>query len=106
MYKNKNRHFWLFLALLVVAPIMNIHADGSRNWANPGSTPTPARRAFLRSSATATENWPFPNLGTHYVYAKAGEADYARFQFTGYRELTEITIRESNYMLPMEMKYH
>lgn len=73
MYKNKNRHFWLFLALLVVAPIMNIHADGSRNWANPGSTPTPARRAFLRSSATATKNWPFPNLGTHYVYAKAGE---------------------------------
>jgi len=73
MYKNKNLYFRLFLVLLILVPMMNIHADGSRNWANPGSTPTPARRAFLRSSTSATANWPFPNLGTHYVYAKAGE---------------------------------
>lgn len=56
------------MALLIVAPAVNIYADGSRNWADRGG-----RRAFLRSSTSATANWPFPNLGTHYVYAKAGE---------------------------------
>src|SRR5690554_6683740 len=70
MYKNKNRYFWLLLALLTVAPAINIHADGSKDLYPSGKQ---GRRAFLRSSTTATDNWPFPNLGTHYVYAEPGE---------------------------------
>lgn len=73
MYKNNKRYFWLLLALLTAIPVLNIQADGSRNWATPGSNASSARRAFLRSSMLNSANWPFPNLGTHYVYAKAGE---------------------------------
>lgn len=68
MYKKTKRYFWLLMVLLIVAPTVDIYADGSRNWADRGG-----RRAFLRSSTSATANWPFPNHGTHYVYAKAGE---------------------------------
>jgi len=70
MYKNKNRYFWLFLALLILVPALNIYADGSKDLYPNGIT---GYRAHLRSSTNVTENWPFPNLGTHYVYAKPGE---------------------------------
>ena len=73
MFKNINRYFWLLLVILTAFPALNILADGSRNWATPGSNSSSARRAFLRSSMLTSANWPFPNLGTHYVYAKAGE---------------------------------
>ena len=73
MYKNNKRYFWLLLALLTAFPFLYIHADGSRNWASPSTNTNSARRAFLRSSMLTSANWPFPNLGTHYVYAKAGE---------------------------------
>lgn len=68
MYKNKKRYFWLLLALLIAIPAVKIHAEGSRELTANGG-----RRAFLRSSTNTTDNWPFPNQGTHYVYAKAGE---------------------------------
>lgn len=71
MLKNKNLYFWLLLALLILAPVVSVYADGSRNFYPSASTP--GVRAILRSSTTSTENWPFPNNGTHYVYAEAGE---------------------------------
>lgn len=74
MYKNKNRHFWLLLALLILAPAVSIYADGSKDLYPSG---TLGYRAFLRSTssnvASATENWPFANRGTHYVFARVGE---------------------------------
>ena len=70
MYKNNKIYFWLLLALLILVPAMNIFADGSLNLYPSGKE---GRRAFLRSSMLTSANWPFPNLGTHYVYAKAGE---------------------------------
>ncbi|MDR2234728.1 MAG: DUF11 domain-containing protein [Chryseobacterium sp.] len=47
-----------------------LFADGSRDLYPSGVT---GYRAFLRSSNTTTESWPFANEGIHYVYAKAGE---------------------------------
>ncbi len=70
MYKDNKRYFWLLLGLLIAFFTLNIYADGSRNLYPSGIE---GRRAFLRSSTNATENWPFANEGTHYVYAKAGE---------------------------------
>lgn len=48
------------------------YADGSKDLYPTGSSNLGAR-AWLRVSTTANENYPFANLGTHYVYAKAGE---------------------------------
>lgn len=45
-------------------------ADGSKDLYPSGKN---GHRALLRSSTTVQEYYPFPNLGTHYVYAKAGE---------------------------------
>lgn len=70
MLKNINRYFLLLLAMLITVPAVNIYADGSKDLYPSGVT---GRRAFLRSSNVANDNWPFPNIGTHYVYAKAGE---------------------------------
>lgn len=74
MLKNKNRYFWLLLALLIVAPAINIYADGSKDIYPSGIL---GYRAFLRSTssatASATVNWPFANRGTHYVFARVGE---------------------------------
>ncbi len=47
-----------------------LFADGSKDLYPSGVS---GYRAYLRSSTTATENWPYPNQGFHYVYAKAGE---------------------------------
>ncbi|MBA5630592.1 DUF11 domain-containing protein [Moheibacter lacus] len=57
----------LLLTLLCSVPLL---ADGSKDLYPSGA---PGVRAYLRSSTAATENWPFPTEGTHYVYAKAGE---------------------------------
>lgn len=47
-----------------------IYAEGSRDLYPVGKQ---GNRAVLRSSTTVAVNYPFPNLGTHYVYAIAGE---------------------------------
>ena len=62
-----------FLKMLLFATILcsnALFADGSKDLYPSGVA---GLRAYLRSSLTATENWPFPNQGVHYVYAKAGE---------------------------------
>lgn len=70
MLKNKNRYFWLLLALLTFAPVVSIYAEGSRTLYPNGVT---GRRAYLSTRSTTLASWPFPNNGTHYVYAKSGE---------------------------------
>lgn len=47
-----------------------VWADGSKDLYPSGAT---GGRAYLRASNEATAAFPFPNLGTHYVYAEAGE---------------------------------
>ncbi|MDQ0478066.1 FlgD immunoglobulin-like domain containing protein [Chryseobacterium sp. MDT2-18] len=47
-----------------------LFADGSRDLYPSGAS---GLRAYLRSSNSPTVNWPFPNQGVHYVYAKVGE---------------------------------
>lgn len=62
-----------FLKMLLFATILcsnALFADGSKDLYPSGVA---GLRGYLRSSLTATENWPFPNQGVHYVYAKAGE---------------------------------
>lgn len=62
-----------FLKMLLFATILcsnALFADGSKDLY---PSVVAGLRAYLRSSLTATENWPFPNQGVHYVYAKAGE---------------------------------
>ncbi len=71
MYKNKNRYFWLLLALLVIIPAVNIYADGSKDLYPNGAS---GRRAYLTSYYSSySGSLPFQSYGTHYVYAKAGE---------------------------------
>lgn len=71
MYKNTNRYFWLFLALLFLVPATNIYADGSKDLYPDGAL---GRRAYLTSYYTSySGSLPFQSYGTHYVYAKAGE---------------------------------
>lgn len=70
MLKNKNQYFWLLLALLTLAPMVNIYAEGSKTLYPNGAT---GYRAYLRSTTNVQDYYPFPNLGTHYVYAKPGE---------------------------------
>lgn len=48
----------------------SLFADGSKDLYPSGAV---GLRAYLRSSLTPTENWPFPNEGVHYVYAQVGE---------------------------------
>ncbi|WP_052257511.1 DUF11 domain-containing protein [Kaistella jeonii] len=63
----------MFRILLVFATILcsnSLFADGSKDLYPSGAV---GLRAYLRSSLTPTENWPFPNEGVHYVYAKVGE---------------------------------
>ncbi|WP_352422111.1 DUF11 domain-containing protein [Proteiniphilum sp.] len=71
MYKNTNRYFWLFLALLFLVPATNIYADGSKDLYPDGAL---GRRAYLTSYYTSySGSLPFQSYGTHYVYAKANE---------------------------------
>lgn len=46
------------------------YAEGSKDLYPSGAK---GGRAFLRASKTQSASFPFPTLGTHYVYAKAGE---------------------------------
>lgn len=63
----------LFRVMMIFATILcsnSLFADGSKDLYPSGATGV---RAYLRSSNVTTVNWPFPNQGFHYVYAKAGE---------------------------------
>lgn len=63
----------LFRVMMIFATILcsnSLFADGSKDLYPSGATGV---RAYLRSSNAPTVNWPFPNQGFHYVYAKAGE---------------------------------
>lgn len=60
----------LLLVIFVVLNIGNVWADGSKDLYPEGAT---GGRAFLRASTTPSLAYPFPTLGTHYVYAEAGE---------------------------------
>ena len=61
------RFAFFLIAILISNELL---ADGSRNLYPIGAQGV---RAQLRSSNTPTVNWPFPNQGFHYVYAKVGE---------------------------------
>lgn len=59
-----------FAVLVMVFSSNLLFADGSKDLYPNGKTGT---RAYLRSSSTVNQSWPFANNGTHYVYAQAGE---------------------------------
>lgn len=58
------------LLFFTLFSLNNIWAEGSKDLYPNGAT---GGRAYLRTSTDASLAFPFPNLGTHYVYAKAGE---------------------------------
>lgn len=58
------------IILLALLSSKHLFADGSRDLYPLNASGV---RAQLRSSNAPTVNWPFPNQGFHYVYAKAGE---------------------------------
>ncbi len=70
---KKNLSAWqgvVLLAFLFFSGV-GVKAEGSKDLYPQNAT---GYRAVLRSgSAPTAEQWPFPTLGTHYVYAKAGE---------------------------------
>src|SRR5699024_9895374 len=71
--KTNNRTYslsWLFTAILILSGIQLSLADGSKDLYPNGAS---GGRAYLRASTSESAAFPFPNLGTHYVYAEAGE---------------------------------
>jgi len=71
--KNNMKYHLQFRAVITFVCLLCsgwLLADGSRNLYPSGAT---GLRAFLRSSTTTTDSWPFANEGTHYVYAIPGE---------------------------------
>ena len=71
--KTNNIYTRLATVLLMVAGLLmveNVWADGSRDLYPAG---VKGGRAYLRASTTESAAFPFANLGTHYVYAEAGE---------------------------------
>ncbi len=73
----KNFHTYqppLLLRIILLTVMMlnsnTLFAEGSKDLYPSGKT---GIRAYLRSSLTVNTNWPFANLGTHYVYANAEE---------------------------------
>ncbi|MFC4686805.1 hypothetical protein ACFO4P_07630 [Epilithonimonas pallida] len=65
--------FKLILIIMMVCSSNYLFADGSKDLYPNGVS---GYRAYLRSATTDNgwlSSWPFPNEGTHYVYAVAGE---------------------------------
>lgn len=60
----------ILLVFVLMLSSVQLFADGSKDL-----YPNNAQgyRAFLKVGGSANEYYPFPNNGTHYVYAKAGE---------------------------------
>lgn len=65
--KTKNALLIIFLILFSTG---NLSAEGSKDLYPQGAQ---GGRAYLRASNTQSAAFPFPNLGTHYVYAEEGE---------------------------------
>jgi gliding motility-associated-like protein/uncharacterized repeat protein (TIGR01451 family) len=63
-------HFASLLMCFLFAASFSSYADGSKDIYPDG---VKGGRARLRASTTSSASYPFPTLGTHYVYAKAGE---------------------------------
>ena len=99
MLKNKNRYFWLFLALLTLASVVNIYAqEGSGNWTGatgPGKTNlfVPSfstgntgynTRGFMMLPTTRSGNTAYNNAydpgHRFYVYVKKEETVYWGFR--------------------------
>ena len=62
-------HYVLFLAFTLICSTM-LYAEGSKDLYPSG---VQGGRAALRTSTVSSLAYPFPNEGTHYVYAKVGE---------------------------------
>ncbi|SKB49923.1 conserved repeat domain-containing protein, partial [Sphingobacterium nematocida] len=60
----------LWLSLIVLFSFPSVYADGSKDLYPSGVA---GKRAYLRSSTNKPTNYPYPNLGVHYVYAEASE---------------------------------
>lgn len=61
---------WLLVILWTFIHIPSAQAEGSKDLYPSGAS---GGRAYLRASTTESAAFPFPTLGTHYVYAEAGE---------------------------------
>lgn len=73
LYQLKNNFSFkmALFAVLLMFSSNQLFADGSLDLYPANAT---GYRAYLRSSTTAqTERWPYPTVGTHYVYATIGE---------------------------------
>ena len=66
---SHSRLFGIVIAVIGLIASVQVYADGSRELYDGVS----GNRAYLRVHTASTENWPFPNRGNHYVYAKRGE---------------------------------
>lgn len=60
----------LLLVLVGLLMLPKLYAEGSKDIY---PTVTEGGRAYLRASTSTSVAFPFPNLGTHFVYAEAGE---------------------------------
>lgn len=58
------------LLFFTLFSLNNVWAEGSKDLYPNGAT---GGRAYLRASTTGSAAFPFPTLGTHYVYAEVGE---------------------------------
>jgi len=67
--KNK-KLFGLLLFTITIFWSIDMQAEGSKDLYPNGAT---GGRAFLLASTTESAAFPFPTLGTHYVYAEVGE---------------------------------
>ena len=73
----------------------NLWADGSKDLYPDGAQ---GGRAYLRASTTESAAFPFPNLGTHYVYAEAGEVIMLASSAQGFGGTgSTTTIRNNRY---------
>ena len=70
LYSTNVQHFRCIILLFLILSSSKLFADGSKDLYPNGIT---GLRACLRSSLVTNASYPFANLGTHYVYAKAGE---------------------------------
>lgn len=70
MIFTKQIHKYRLLSVLVLLLSFSALADGSKDIYPAGAQ---GGRAFLRASESVSPAFPFPSLGTHYVYAEAGE---------------------------------
>ena len=69
-------HLFLFVFLFLSALHTKMYAEGSKELYPAGATGNRAylySNSYTGSSGSTSTSWPFKTLGTHYVYARAGE---------------------------------